>query len=208
MRLFLLLAVTVFTDVSEAHPQANLGQASDSLYNGIGDFFSTPSDNSLIFEPTLAAYDGSGIAEQLNHLNPADLSLSSEADLLAPLLTELDDLDLSDDFLSAPSIVVSAEPSLAEVEFETAYADNNDYDDSSSISYHQTPQQTWPSNDRRIVFPFNCWKENKDGYLCMDNHCKMGTAASPSLRPNILVDHLRKCSICIRSKGSRNSLLL
>jgi hypothetical protein len=209
MRLFSILAVTVFTDVLKAHPQANLGQASGNFYNGVGgDYFSASSDGSLMVGPAPTTYDGSGIAEQLNHPTLAELSISPDAGLVAPGLTELNDLDISDDLLFAPSIVVSAEPSLAEVNFETAYTGNTDYDDSSSISYDQTPQKTWPSNDRRIVFPFNCWKENKYGYLCMDNHCQMDTAASPPPRPKILIDYFRQCSICVRPEGDWGSFLL
>lgn len=182
MRLFTLLAVALFEDVLEARPQDFIGPSSRSFDDGVGSSTLPFSDQPLTFETNPSAHDSSGITAQSLSLNPTDLDLSSDIAYLASPFADTGDFDMNDDdSLFPPSLFDWTAPSLTEPNVEIGYADNALYDDDLTISYNKFPLYPWPSDRTRILFPFNCWRENKDGYLCTDNRCKMGTSTSSFL---------------------------
>lgn len=178
MRLLVLLIVAVFVNLLEARPQDFIGPSSESFYDGGGGSTLASSDQPFTFESNPSAYDGSGITAQPQTFTPTDLGLSSDIAYLASPFVDTGDFDTNDDSLFPPSLFASTALSAAEPDVEIGDADHTLYDDDLTISYDKFPLYTWPSDENRRLFPFNCWKEDKDGFLCKDNHCQMGTSTA------------------------------
>lgn len=171
IRFLLFLAIAGVPHLLEALSQDFGGTLPDKFDDRIS---GSTLDQPLPFESDLNTYDDGGIAAQPPPLLPADLDLSPDSAYLASLFSNEDDLDTSGDSLFSPNVLASTGPNSPDANAEAGY-------DESIITYEKVPIYTWPSDQNYIVFPFNCWKDNRDGFVCKDDHCQMGTILSSSL---------------------------
>lgn len=176
---FLLLAVADITNLSEARQELE-GSPSDIFYDGVG---GSTSDQPFTFESDPSTYGDGGIAAQPQPLISADLDSSPDHAYLASVFSNTDGLDMSDDSLFSPSLLASTGTSLPDANLETGY-------DESTVAFNKFPLYTLPSDQKGVVFPFNCWKENRDGIICWEDRCQLGTATSSSLSRKIFQDRL------------------
>lgn len=121
----------------------------------------------LPLDSELNTYDAGGIAAQPPPLFSADLEISPDNAYLASLFSNEDDLNTSGDSPFSPFLLASSE-------MDPVNADLNPGYDESLIAYEKAPLYDWPSDQNKVVFPFNCWKDNRDGFVCKEDQCQMG----------------------------------
>lgn len=167
MRIFLFLAMAGIADLLEALAQ-DLGTTLPEIFDdGISGF---ALDQPLPFESDLNIYDG-GIAAQPQQLQLADLDLPLENAYFASLFSDKGDLDTSDDSQISSYLLASTGTDSPDANNEAGY-------DEPIFAYEKSPLYTWPTDDNNEVFPFNCWKENRDGFICSGDRCRMGMTIS------------------------------
>lgn len=164
MRFFLFLAIGGIADLLEAIPQDFGGPLPERIYDATG---GSTLEQPLPFESDLNTYDDFSIAAQPQDLISAAYDLSPDNAYLTSLFSNKDDSETSDDSLFSPYLLTSTGTNQPNANVETGY-------DESTIAYEKFPFYTWPSDQNDAVFPFNCWKENRDGFLCDGNRCRMG----------------------------------
>ena len=177
LRLF-LLTLTLFVGLLKARPQDLTSPSPVNIFEDLSGSDWALSDQSLSFESIPSAYDGSGIVDQPQPFNPADPGPSPENLHLGSLFSNTDNFDMSDSSLYASSPFSPNDVNSAEADFGTGSADDAlQIDEGSTIAYEKSPLYTWPSDENRLVFPMNCWKEGKNGYICNDTNCRKGKIA-------------------------------
>lgn len=162
MQVFLLLAVADIVNLSKARPQEVGVPLSERIFDSIeGSTLTQP----LTLESDPSIYSGGGgIASQTQpSISVGSDLFSDDVDVFAHLFNN-GDLNVSYE----PPLLTSTGTSILNTNSEPGY-------DESTMAYDKFPLYTWPSNSKQIVFPFNCWKENKDGFLCEGGQCHMGT---------------------------------
>ena len=163
MRNFLFLAMAGIADLLGALSQdlgATFPEIIDSGISG------STLDQPLPFESDLITYNG-GTAAPPQQLNLADLDLPLDNAYLASLFSDKDDLDTSDESQILSYLWALTGTDSPDANIEAGY-------DEPVYAYEKAPLYTWPTDDNNVVFPFNCWKENRDGFVCSGDQCRMG----------------------------------
>jgi hypothetical protein len=162
MRASLLLVVTFLTNRSTARPQEPPWQLWEDHHDG---FDEAAWPQPFAVESIRNTYEGNDLP-----LQPQALYPDVDTAFLA-YFSDSDHSNIDEEFPPPLSPVVPTELSSTEASIGIEYAEYVP----ETISYNQVPWETWPVDPPPKVFPFNCWQEDKDGYLCKDSQCQMGT---------------------------------
>lgn len=171
IRCLLFLAIAGILNLSKALSQDFSGILLEKFDDRVS---GSTLDQPLPFESDLDTYDAGGIAAQPPSLFSADLESSPDNAYLASLFSKEDDLNTSDDSLFSPYLLALTETTSLNANLDPEF-------DESVIAYEKSPLYDWPPDQNDVVFPFNCWKDNRDGFVCKEDRCQMGTIISSFL---------------------------